>query len=384
MIKNNSTYNQNGFTLIEVVLVIIISGILLTVALKSVGQFAETSKVENTKTELEQIAIAVHGNPELESRGIRTDFGYIGDVGSMPPDLDALVSNPGSYSTWNGPYINSRFIQLTNDYKQDAWGTDYSFSGVELISTGSGSEIVKKLSNSTSDFIYNNVSGVLLDLNGTSPGPVYKDSVSVQLTIPDGSGSYITKATIPDNGGYFSFDSIPIGTHDINLIYTPDNDTLKRFTTVLPGANSYGEYLLANDVWYDTTAGGIILIPSSDTVFQNPQCNNFSFWIINNTIAPITINSLKLEWTSPPTAYFKEVLWNSIKVINEPNPKIASGDIFPFIAPQTLNAGQRAKITAKAFRSAVTGGSAVNMENISIIVTLSDGSTFIVPLGACI
>ncbi|MEW5995894.1 MAG: hypothetical protein AB1744_16070, partial [Candidatus Zixiibacteriota bacterium] len=165
------------------------------------------------------------------------------------------MTNPGGYATWQGPYIKRRFEQITDDYKQDAWGVDYTYSGgITITSTGSGSDIVRKLGNSTSDFLLNQVTGVVLDIDGSPPGSMYADSVSVRLTIPDGSGSTTTRVSNADIGGYFGFDSIPIGNHEVTVIYDPADDTLDRFVSILPRSAAYGVYHLGGDYW--TTDGG--------------------------------------------------------------------------------------------------------------------------------
>jgi len=251
-----NTGNRHGFTLIELVLTIVIIGILVTVAFRSGTAVYNTAKVEETKQELDALAFATVGNPDLQNNGVRSDFGYVGDVGAMPTNLDALYSNPGSYSTWNGPYIENRFSQTADDYKKDAWGVGYTYSGgVDITSTGSGSNIIRKLANSTGELLLNEVTGVVYDLDGTPPGDTYKDSVSIDLIVPDGVGGMATATTTPDAGGYFSLDSTPIGNHDIEIIYIPDDDTLKRFVTVLPSSSIYGEYYLPSNVW-DTSSGG--------------------------------------------------------------------------------------------------------------------------------
>ena len=150
-------HHNKGFTLVEVIITIIIAGILGAIALRSVLVVSDTAKIEQTKAELNNIGFAIVGNPELENNGIRSDFGYVGDVGAMPSNLDALHSNPGGYATWKGPYIENRFSQITNDYKEDAWGTAYSYSGVSISSSGSGSGIVKQVANSTDDILINQV-----------------------------------------------------------------------------------------------------------------------------------------------------------------------------------------------------------------------------------
>ena len=245
--------NRSGLTLVEVVLVVVITGILATIALRSAGIVSNTAKVEETKQELDALAFAIVGNQELQNNGVRSDFGYVGDVGAMPPNLDALHSNPGSYSTWNGPYIENRFSQISDDFKKDAWGELYQYSaGVTITSTG-GPGISRKLANSVTDLLQNQVSGVVYDLDGTPPGDSYNDSVSVHLIVPDGAGGRTTRTTTPEAGGYFSFNSIPIGNHTLSVIYLPDSDTLKRFVTILPNSSIYSEYYLPSDVWADSS-----------------------------------------------------------------------------------------------------------------------------------
>ena len=242
--------NHFGFTLIEVVLVIVIVGILSTVAFRSGKQIYDSAKLEQTRQELDALAYAVAGNPDLQNSGVRSDFGYVGDIGAMPPNLDALVLNPGSYATWKGPYISNRFTQIADDYKKDAFGTSYSYGGATVMSTGSGSDIVRRIASSTDDLLCNNVTGNIFDLDGTPPGNTYKDSILLRLTIPDGAGGMITKSTATDQGGYFAFDSVPIGNHDLQVIYEPDGDTVRRFVSVLPKSSIYSEYRLPSNIWY--------------------------------------------------------------------------------------------------------------------------------------
>lgn len=243
--RHSLSYSRtsSGFTLIEVVLVIVVAGILAGVAMRGSKQIAESARSEETKQELEALSNAIIGNSSLENSGSQPDFGYVGDVGSLPPNLDALVTNPGGYSTWNGPYIQNRFSQTTDDYKRDAWNSFYGYSGgVTITSTGSGSNIIRNLAPSTDDLLMNNVSGLILDVDGTPPGNILKDSLSLRFMYPDGTGNISTKSISPDAGGYFSFDSIPIGNQDIYVIYAPSSDTVRRYVSVLANSSSYLEF----------------------------------------------------------------------------------------------------------------------------------------------
>src|SRR5512140_2358834 len=122
------TLPPKGFTLVELIIAIVLTGILLTVAMRAGLNITQTGRVEETKQKLDALAWAIAGNPNLQTNGIRSDFGYVGDVGSLPANLDALVANPGGYATWRGPYISNRFTQVPDDYKKDAWGTAYTYS----------------------------------------------------------------------------------------------------------------------------------------------------------------------------------------------------------------------------------------------------------------
>ena len=372
----------SGITLIEVILVIIIAGILVAVALRSAVTVSDTAKVEETKKELDDLAFAIVGNPELQNNGVRSDFGYVGDVGSMPPNLDALHSNPGSYSTWNGPYIENRFSQDSDDFKKDAWGVLYQYSaGVTITSTG-GPGIVRKLANSTADLLLNQVSGVVYDIDGTPPGSTYNDSVVLRLTIPNGTGGMLTKTSNPDAGGYFSFDSIPIGNHDIEVVYLPDNDTLKRFVSVLPNSSLYSEYYLAANVWYDSSgySSSLTKVAGSDSLYND--CHGFFFWIENNTGSQVSVDSVTLTWSSP-TAYYRYIKWDGTTVFNENNPRAGSGEKVGFSSTQTINNGETLRVDFDAFKVTPTGGSNVDMNNVTFTVEFSDGSTVIVTTGNC-
>jgi prepilin-type N-terminal cleavage/methylation domain-containing protein len=163
--------NKNsGFTLIEVVLIIVIMGIIATVAMKTMEPAMDQSRIDATLREMEIMSQAIIGNKNLISDGIRSDFGYVGDVGALPPNLDALVSNPGSYATWRGPYIMSDFLENPDDYKEDAWGNSYNYSDVIITSPGNGSPITRRFAESVDELLSNTVNGSIYDGLNAVPG----------------------------------------------------------------------------------------------------------------------------------------------------------------------------------------------------------------------
>ncbi|MDF1544888.1 MAG: prepilin-type N-terminal cleavage/methylation domain-containing protein [bacterium] len=225
--------HQTGFTLVELVVIIVLIGIVASVAARKMLTTVDNSKYEHTKKELDHLAWAITGNPNLFDNGARTDFGYVGDVGAFPPNLDALITNPGGYATWGGPYVIGG--RTTDDFKRDAWNTVYSYAGTTLRSTGSGSNIDKLFATSGAALLSNTVSGIFIDAASQAPGLIYMDSCSVNLVYPDGTGGMATASTTPDRHGLFSFSNIPVGNHELSLIYIPDSDTTLINVCVLPG-----------------------------------------------------------------------------------------------------------------------------------------------------
>jgi len=127
-----------GFTLIELIIIVLVLGIIAAVAIPRIGAIVGTSKTNATKDEMRRLKIALVGSAGDDIRG------YENDVGSLPPDLTGLVAKPGGVSDWdrftqtgwNGPYVSAD----DDKYLQDAWGANYIYSqGSRTIkSVGSG------------------------------------------------------------------------------------------------------------------------------------------------------------------------------------------------------------------------------------------------------
>ncbi len=123
--------HQSGFSLVELVIIIVVLGILASVAVPMFSNMISSSKISATKSELESLKRAIVGNPRVVAGGELIDRGYQGDVGTAPAQLADLVTKPASIVAynritrigWNGPYIDNN----NGDYLKDAWGNNYLY-----------------------------------------------------------------------------------------------------------------------------------------------------------------------------------------------------------------------------------------------------------------
>jgi general secretion pathway protein G len=229
--RSNRLKNKKlGFTLIEVIMVIILLGIVATMSIDSLTGSLTEDKVEATLQEMRAIRNAMVGDPTILTGGVRSNFGYLGDLGGIPTavqGLSALVTNPGlpawamnasvriGYG-WNGPYINN--VDSGNDITTDAWGTAYVYSPAAspptLVSrgsdgavggTGTAADITIQIPNNDYKATVN---GVIL-----TGGVQWSGDAQIEMNYPDGNGGLtqtLTTITAAANGA-FSFTNIPLG-----------------------------------------------------------------------------------------------------------------------------------------------------------------------------
>lgn len=250
--------NISGFSLIELTVVLVAVAIAMAVVMQSMTTVIQDTRHAETEREMEQLSDAIVGNPEQTANGTRSDFGYVGDVGVFPSNLNALRTNVGSMPTWNGPYIHTDYTQDTISYLIDGWGQSYSYNGgTTITSTGSGSNITKKLAAATTDYTRNTVTGIIKDNNGAEPGAILKDSVSILIDMPAGASGTVTKQYKPNSTGDFTLDSIPAGLRRVRAIYLPQNDTVEQYYTVLPKHKNQPGLIFhfANSYFTEDTSG---------------------------------------------------------------------------------------------------------------------------------
>ncbi len=94
-----------GFTLMEILLVVIIIGLLASLVLPNLMGRFERSKEEIAKAQVELLSSAVQA--------------FMLDVGRCPNGLQELIQSQDP--KWRGPYLSKREVP------KDPWGRDYQF-----------------------------------------------------------------------------------------------------------------------------------------------------------------------------------------------------------------------------------------------------------------
>jgi type II secretory pathway pseudopilin PulG len=376
-------YN-NGFTLIEVVLIIVVIGIMGTTAFKALGPLVENARETATLEEMTYLENAIIGDKGLVEGGIRLDYGYVGDIGSLPPNLDALMINPGGYSTWKGPYINNDYVENTDDYKTDAWGNFYSYTGgVTINSNGGGSPLSRQFARNNTDLISNTVRGYVIDKQGNQPGDS-ASKVNVEITYPDGTGGLTSLTTNPTAAGKFTFANvIPIGNHLLKGTYSTSIDTTAMYTSVTPVTGGYCELRFNIDFTSGGGSGGSVEYVTGTALAYGPGSNknNLEFQIHNTSSTQnIVLASLTATYTTSPLSYYGSITWDGGTIWSNSTYN-GSGDLAGF-ANQTMNPGQTATIQLKEFRRDQSGGGPrIDVNGINFVIVFSNGDTinFLVP-----
>lgn len=98
---------QGGFSLIEIILVVVLIGGIVAFAATRILGGGDRARVNLAKAQVQTLAEKVHQ--------------YEMDTGTLPNALGDLVTQPGGASGWLGPYAKDAELR-------DPWNTPYEFA----------------------------------------------------------------------------------------------------------------------------------------------------------------------------------------------------------------------------------------------------------------
>ena len=97
---------MHGFTLVELLLVLMILALIGGLVLPRIIGVGETAKAKAAASQVNRLAM-----------GVET---YYLDTGSTPDSLDQLITEPGNAKGWNGPYVKPSLLK-------DPWKREYEY-----------------------------------------------------------------------------------------------------------------------------------------------------------------------------------------------------------------------------------------------------------------
>lgn len=107
---NKRLRSNQGFSLIEMLVVLTIIGLLTSLVAPKVTKYLSGAKASTAKAQMTSIAQAI-ALYQLE----------VGDIPSSEAGLSALIVRPANRPRWNGPYLDRESALL------DPWGNSYLY-----------------------------------------------------------------------------------------------------------------------------------------------------------------------------------------------------------------------------------------------------------------
>ena len=248
--QDADTRAHRGFSLVEAVVTLGVIAII-SVGLVSLAASAMTALLDATTTEvLTDMQRGVRGNPVVVAGGARTAFGYVGDMGNVPANLEDLWikgSQPtfsfdtalGTGAGWQGPYLETDAVEFVGDLGRDGWGEGFFYDTIPYFDPTLGVTVFGKLASKGPDGILNNeddltvlfrrrqivglVQGFVRDQLGNAVS-----GVEVVANFPQ--NGVLTTGTVQTNDiGFYQFDEIPFGNRSLTpqpkLVLRPGSAT---------------------------------------------------------------------------------------------------------------------------------------------------------------
>ena len=381
-------HSGNGFTLIDIVIVLAVFGVLLGTMIPFTIQMVHKTRELQTLDELEKLRAAIIGDPVTVLNESRTQLGYVGDMGNLPSSLEDLYkkgSQPAyTFNTtkktgagWNGPYISPEIVEHLETLKTDAFGNDYDYTTTPFTDSTTGATVAGRIRSKGRD----GTSDTSDDLSLSFFDSQIKSRIVGQIKdeVGEGVGGAVVTINYPSNGVLTSTTT----TSDRFGFYTLDDITYgNRSITIEPKL--------------------VVVAGSADVTGANN--NEIVFSVVNFSNTNIGITSYKAVYFSAPAAYYKTLIIGGVTVYDSDSNKLGSGETATFSAitiaggtgvsdtlptliqsPVTtagdiipigqLGRGQTKQIKMLNFRDSPTGGGqAVSMSGVPMEITFSDGS----------
>jgi type II secretory pathway pseudopilin PulG len=327
---------EKGLSLIEVVVILAVMVILIALLVPSTVQILSGARRDVTLDEMENLKKAMIGDPNLKTSGVRSSFGYLGDMGNLPSTLDDLMtqgaqpayafnSSKGVGAGWRGPYATLGPGSDAASHRVDAFGNDYTYSNTDYVN-GQGQTVDAKL--------------VSLGADGVAGGTGNDEDVTLETLRAE------TTATVTGYG--FDASGNPLDTTSVTINY-PANGTLTSSTTTTDGAGFYQFSNIPFGIRSISFNPRLLYVPGSART--GSATNNVEFRVANYSSSAITVATFVATFTPTTGNAFlrNQILWDGTQVwsCSGSNP-MGSGEQVSFSSNQTVAADATPQLTRVA------------------------------------
>jgi hypothetical protein len=306
---------NRGIGLLTAVALLTVVALGIVIAAPVVYQVIASDNTVKTSNNLQFLKTALAGNPRLLIQGVRADYGFIGTMGTMPPDLSKLwlagVQPTYSFNSskkvgagWVGPYIPNIFVEDLLALDKDLFGQPLVYTSTPFTRPIDNQVVAVRIESVGADGVASTSDDMLIDIlkgeifstvtgtlkRGTQAVPF----ATVTLNLPI-NGVVSARTAVTDSNGTFTFTDVPFGFRSISVDpkltfepnsasvkasntlqftvtnYAPDDVTITSLTATYAGSLYYEGIRVGNDTVFDYSAA-----PYNGTRGQSGQQITFS------------------------------------------------------------------------------------------------------------
>jgi prepilin-type N-terminal cleavage/methylation domain-containing protein len=267
---------RKGFTLVELIVVLAVIAVLAAIAVPLAFRIFQVTAEDTTREEMDNLKKAIIGDPRKLQSSFRSDFGFLGDIGCMPANLDRLLTagtlpTPYSFDStkqagagWNGPYITGT---PGEEFNKDQWGNLYTYSV-----PGGGCPLTATLTS-----------------NGPNGQPGGDD---ITLSIAANETTATARGKVKDTSGV-GLESVPVE------FYSPVSGTL---TTTTANTDANGEYVFTSAPFGPRAVRALPrLVYSPGSVTTANGGTDITFKVVNYSTSSYTIGRMQADYTGGAT-----------------------------------------------------------------------------------
>ncbi len=376
-----------GMSLLVIIVLFSMVSLSIGIAAPVVFQVIDAARTADTQTKLEELKIALTGNPGLLIENGRADFGYMGTMGSVPTDLSQLWQKDSQPSHtfdddtkvdagWVGPYVPNQLVERLLSLEKDPFGNDWVYTSTPFNRALDNQAVAARILSVGPDGVADTDDDMRVDILesevfSTVTGKLTDDGspaafATVTLNVPV-DGVVSQRLDVTDGNGDFEFDDASFGFRSVSI------DPKLTLTET------------------DNTGSGV------------------KFKVTNYGTDNVSITSIRATYTSTPASFYEKVNVAGTDVFDYGGgTRNGSGDLVTFSAEVVEGSGNPSQIVPIRvneentvtpdleisgvggtieveffdFKDQATGSAnAVDLEGATMVINFSDGSenTFVVP-----